>query len=830
MKNVGTSPVTGSGGPSARKSVDIIQGIQAAYTQIPSNVEKVDVLKLLFGEAIRSKLSVSTGSFFKSKKDEAGVIAAFRKALVSSSNADFQRDANASLDSLCQSNSAAGGGGGGGVSKRVVEPKLSPRASIPRPPMDLVGGLGVVGGGSAATSRSAMPQEASYQHISQNVNSKSSDFKVCAEVISQGRSSIDVLRDLMEVTPKDFHEGWVQMAVAHGIPRDSLPKSDVPSDRDRVMTRLAATIDHIHSKHQPKAAPRAAGGGGGGGGASDGYGIVGGGAPVAASTSGSVMPQVKLYPYDLNKVSCNRSFMRYQAGVSIDLLRERSGELTDPSTFTVYLKVIASAHGIPGDAVLQSDVTSNRDRVMTRLAATIDQIHGKHQPKAAPRAEGGGGGGVASDGYGIGGGGVAAFPMRPEAAGGGGGDPRTIAVLKSITTLKGQMDVYLKGNPRGLDTEHLKGPDADESHGILLRQLLDTVDEVAEIGPENRLTEIVFVTTDRLREISHELGKVILSINPSSGKLNSINEEVFKHYFCGVKYVIQWGSNKPLERHPTNIVQGQDLIRIEDRAPISNTFNGASRGEWNVLLTKLSHQDRLTPQDKTTLYMTAKTMAYYFPSIPPSKESLQKFLSFFSGNPDPFTEKEHSEMDLSLEWNSKNIQNIYGMCSLSDAFFQNSDVDTLRFNLMNSDDSKLSNPGIDKRPFKDKCFMLKTASGGHDYGIMFKQDQDGIFAVVLDSSILREPEIYRDEVDKLAEKLGFANGVQIVKPLTDGGSNFLYSKGEGEAKRGVQNMCRYTPAVYSAFPFERKNKIPIPLSEEPFTAAFSREYDALYRA
>ena len=164
MKNVGTSSVTGSGGPSARKSVDIIQGIQAAYTQIPSNVEKVDALKLLFGEAIRSKLSVSTGSFFKSKKDEAGVIAAFRKALVSSSNADFRRDANAALDSLCQSNSAAGGGGGGAVSKPVVEPKLSPPASIPRPQMDLVGGPGVVGGGSAATSRSAMPQVELYPY------------------------------------------------------------------------------------------------------------------------------------------------------------------------------------------------------------------------------------------------------------------------------------------------------------------------------------------------------------------------------------------------------------------------------------------------------------------------------------------------------------------------------------------------------------------------------------------------------------------------------------------------------------------------------------------
>ena len=79
------------------------------------------------------------------------------------------------------------------------------------------------------------------------------------------------------------------------------------------------------------------------------------------------------------------------------------------------------------------------------------------------------------------------------------------------------------------------------------------------------------------------------------------------------------------------------------------------------------------------------------------------------------------------------------------------------------------------------------------------------------------------------EKLGFASGVQIVKPLTAGEPEWLYSKGEGEgegeAKRSVQNMCRYTPAVYSGFPFERTTKIP--LSEAPFTAAFSRAYDEL---
>ena len=75
------------------------------------------------------------------------------------------------------------------------------------------------------------------------------------------------------------------------------------------------------------------------------------------------------------------------------------------------------------------------------------------------------------------------------------------------------------------------------------------------------------------------------------------------------------------------------------------------------------------------------------------------------------------------------------------------------------------------------------------------------------------------------EKLGFASGVQIVKPLTDGEPDWLYSKGEGDAKRSVQNMCRYTPAVYSGFPFERTTKIP--LSEAPFTAAFSRAYDEL---
>ena len=518
--------------------------------------------------------------------------------------------------------------------------------------------------------------------------------------------------------------------------------------------------------------------------------------------------------------------MRYQAGVSIDLLRERSGKLTDPSTFTVYLKVIASAHGIPGDAVLQSDVTSNRELVMTRLAATIDQIHGKHQPEAAPRTEGGGGD-VASDGYGIVGGG-AAFPMRPEAADGG-GDPRTTAVLKSITTLKGQMDTYLAGtNTRGLATEHLKGPDASLPHGILLRQLLDTVEEMAEIAPEDRLAEIVFVEIRRLKEISQELGEVIALINSPSGKLNSINEGVFKIYFSGVRNVIAFGSNTRLERHPTNIVQGQDLIRIEDRAPISNTFNGASRGEWNVLLTKLSSQNPLSAQDKTTLYMTAKTMAYYFPSIPPTKESLQKFVSFFSGQGDPFTEVEHATMDLCGGWNSKNIQNIYGMCSLSDDFFQRSHLDTVYFNLMNSDDVRLTNPGIDKGLFQDKCFMCKTAGGAHDYGIMFKRDARGMFAVVLDSTTSQSPEKYRVAVQDLARNLGIGGVDQIVTPLKNGEAYWLYSKGEGDAKRSVQNMCRYTPAVYSGVSFNRDTEIS--LSEEPFTAAFSRAYDALYPA
>ncbi len=168
--HLGSSSVAGSGVPPARKSVDIIQGIQDAYTQIPSNVKKTDALKGLLQTAIQAKISVSTGSLFKSKKDEAGVIAAFRKALGSSSNADFRRDANAALDSLYLSNSSAGGGGGGGgaVSKPVVETKLSQpqiRAVVgggaasarvaPRPPIDSVYGFG--GGGGAGMSAPQFP-------------------------------------------------------------------------------------------------------------------------------------------------------------------------------------------------------------------------------------------------------------------------------------------------------------------------------------------------------------------------------------------------------------------------------------------------------------------------------------------------------------------------------------------------------------------------------------------------------------------------------------------------------------------------------------------------
>ena len=169
---MGSRSVAGSGVPPARKSADIIQGIQDAYNQMPANVKKVDALKLLFGEAIRSKLSVSTGSFFKSKKDEAGVIAAFRKEVDKRPNTDFKRDANEALKLLEPSNSAAGGGGGGdgAVSKPVVEPKLSqPQPQIravvgggaasalvaPRPPIDSVDGSG--GGGGAGMSAPQFP-------------------------------------------------------------------------------------------------------------------------------------------------------------------------------------------------------------------------------------------------------------------------------------------------------------------------------------------------------------------------------------------------------------------------------------------------------------------------------------------------------------------------------------------------------------------------------------------------------------------------------------------------------------------------------------------------
>lgn len=270
--------------------------------------------------------------------------------------------------------------------------------------------------------------------------------------------------------------------------------------------------------------------------------------------------------------------------------------------------------------------------------------------------------------------------------------------------------------------------------------------------------------------------------------------------------------------------------RIEDLDPIRNTFNQESCGEWAGLLTEFTTSEaRLTPKDKTTLYMTAKTMAYYFPSIPPTKESLSRFLGFFSsGNSECFTVDQHLLMASDGQsngagakgWNSKNIQNIYGKRALSDEFFQRSFTDFPQFNLMPSDDVRLTNSDTDKKPFRDKCFMVKTEGGAHDYGIMFKDDNDGKFAVVLDSSTTHDRETYQKKVTELARKLGFNPDVQIVKPLTAGVPNFLYEQGGV----GVQNMCRYTPAVYSGTEFTRSTVIS--LSEEPFTAAFSRAFES----
>ena len=270
--------------------------------------------------------------------------------------------------------------------------------------------------------------------------------------------------------------------------------------------------------------------------------------------------------------------------------------------------------------------------------------------------------------------------------------------------------------------------------------------------------------------------------------------------------------------------------RIEDLDPIRNTFNQESCGEWAGLLTKFTTSEaRLTPKDKTTLYMTAKTMAYYFPSIPPTKESLSRFLGFFSsGNSECFTVDQHLLMASDGQsngagakgWNSKNIQNIYGKRALSDEFFQSSFTDFPQFNLMPSDDVRLTNSDTDKKPFRDKCFMFKTEGGAHDYGIMFKDDKDEKFAVVLDSSTTHGRESYQKKVAELAIKLGFNPDVQIVKPLTAGVPNFLYEQGG----MGVQNMCRYTPAVYSGTEFTRSTVIS--LSEAPFTAAFSRAFES----
>jgi hypothetical protein len=278
------------------------------------------------------------------------------------------------------------------------------------------------------------------------------------------------------------------------------------------------------------------------------------------------------------------------------------------------------------------------------------------------------------------------------------------------------MDTYLaRVDKKGLSTDHLEGKEASLPHGILLRQLLDTVEKMAGIKSEDSLTEIAFMGIVRLQEISQKLGETIALINPSSGKLNGINDAILKDYFGNLQSAIAFDNLTPLVFPPLNIVQGQNSIdtlmsqfrqgslqkvdlkftvesipdnkyvdgtllhdptprgmflkldqelfpidstrdlkqqfeeilssvgvrgasmsteitgQIENLAPITNTFNSESRGEWTGLLTKLSSKALLTPQDKTTLYMTAKTMAYYFPSIPPSKESLQKFVSFFQG-------------------------------------------------------------------------------------------------------------------------------------------------------------------------------------------------------
>ncbi len=400
--HLGRSSVAGSGVPPARKSADIIQGIQDAYTKLPETSDKVDALKQLFDEFIRTKLSVSgsgRGSFFKSKKDEASVIAAFRKEVDKRPNTDFKRDANAALNLLERDARSAVGGGGGAVSKSVAATELNP----PRPPIHSVDN--VVGGGAVSKSRSATPQEDRYPYISESVNPKSLDFKECAKVISAGGSSINILRNLMEVTPEDFHEGCVQMAVAHGIPRDSLPKAEVDSNPERVMTRLAATIDHIHSE-QPKAATGSVSAGGGGPASApvtvapqlpkhsiDSVdGVVGGG---AAATSRSAMPQEYSYPHISKNVNSKSPEFKACAEViragesSIDVLRNLMEVYLD--NFPEQWVQMAVSHGISGEAILAEAVASNTDLVMTRLAATIDHIHAERKPKAALRYAGGGG-------------------------------------------------------------------------------------------------------------------------------------------------------------------------------------------------------------------------------------------------------------------------------------------------------------------------------------------------------------------------------------------------------------------------------------------------------
>jgi hypothetical protein len=72
-------------------------------------------------------------------------------------------------------------------------------------------------------------------------------------------------------------------------------------------------------------------------------------------------------------------------------------------------------------------------------------------------------------------------------------------------------------------------------------------------------------------------------------------------------------------------------------------------------------------------------------------------------------------------WNSKNIENIYGIRALSDVFFQNSHLDTRQFKLMQSDATNLYADGS----MIDRCFLVKTDGGAHDYGIMFKRDERG---------------------------------------------------------------------------------------------------------